>query len=89
MSYPIDDETLAELYAVALPSGAAHRRATADAAMAEALERAGWPDDPWTPLDDVRDVLGEVPEPTGRVHDDNCWKRHAPCLASKLLDLMP
>jgi hypothetical protein len=82
MSHPIDDATLADLYAVALPSGAAHRRAAADAATAEALGWAGWPDA-------VRAVLAEVPEPTGQIHDGGCWKRHAPCLASKLLDLMP
>lgn len=75
-------ESLADLYEVALPSGAAHQWATLEAEKAEALAWVGWPDN-------VYDLLDKVPARTGQIHDDACFTRHAPCLAARIHDLMP
>lgn len=86
-------ESLAELYEVALPSGAAHHRATFEAerddvlAYGAELAPLGMNRATANFLDDMWALLADVPEPTGKVHDEKCFTRHAPCLAARIHDL--
>lgn len=53
------------------------------ATLARALASHDRPDD--ATADALEDVLLEVPDaPVSQKHKDECWKRHASCLAEKL-----
>jgi hypothetical protein len=60
---------------------------------AELFRYLGQPDPDALTLPDLADSLSRyldaVPEARGGKHDDECWKRHAPCLAKRLLELLP
>jgi hypothetical protein len=83
-------EDLAELYAVALPSGAAIMREFADAEHRDLIADAADNRDYWDGFDDesaiqeIGKVLKKVSARTGKDHTDTCWKTHAPCLTLRI-----
>jgi len=82
---PITYADLAEYAEAADLPGAAHLRESADAELADELEDARGAQEE---LEGLRELLDQVPEPTGGAakHDEMCWRRHARCLADRLLD---
>lgn len=90
MSDVITRETLADLFEVAIPSGAATMRSLADEENRELIADAADYRDFWDGFDDdavaaeIGKVLRKVNARTGENHNPDCWKAHAPCLALKL-----
>jgi hypothetical protein len=83
MSAMITYADLADLAeAMGLP-GAGHLRLSADI---EAAEDRGLADDARDELYVLHEMLGEIPEPSPSAkHGDDCWQRHARCLADRIL----
>jgi hypothetical protein len=79
---PISDADIAELYeALGKPTEAEYCRAKCepdpDALTADEVAES------------VTNVIDAVPNNNRGRHDDDCWKKHAPCLAEKIRELLP
>jgi hypothetical protein len=79
---PISDADIAELYeALGKPTAAAYFRAKCqpdpEAITVDEL------------IDSISDMVDTVPDNTRGKHDDDCWKKHAHCLAEKIRELLP
>jgi hypothetical protein len=78
----VTNDDIADIYqALGEVTRAAHFRArlrpNPDALSADELAEA------------VTEVLDAVPDKGRGNHDDQCWQRHAPCLAEKIRELLP
>jgi hypothetical protein len=82
VSLVITETDLAELYAVALPSGAALHRERAEEEQADEIEALRNAD---AALDLVYEAISGIEDPKGDKHNETCRYRHAPCLAKYLL----
>lgn len=91
MSYPIDGATIADLFESIhgpFELGSMITRDRAADEVADELERlSGYSDVTWS----IEQTLNQVPDvdKSKGKHTDECWKLHAPCLASKLQELLP
>ena len=82
MSRPITRIDIAEIY-----------EALGDTARGALMRDLDEPDPDALTADELADGIAEVvnavPD-TGRgKHDDECWMRHAPCLADRIRELLP
>lgn len=80
MAEMIDGEVIAELYEALGLAGAQWMRASVELDQAAELDDLRAERDAWI------DVLDKVPQLSRGKHDETCWKRHAGCLADRLLN---
>lgn len=82
----IDDHTIAELYETLALPGTAHFRATAGEVTADDADEL---EDLREQVQRVVDDLEAIPEPAASAkHTGDCWRRHARCLADRLLEAL-
>lgn len=83
MTFPVTDESLAQLYAsIGLPLSAEHFRSRA--ASEKDLD-GEWATDL---VDALRQACAEIPDSKLKTHGADCWQLHAACLAERLIGII-
>jgi hypothetical protein len=83
MSRTITNEDIAEIYDALGDAGRAELLRHVDRPDPDALTAEELADEIWAAVD------GVVDSPSGAKHDSDCWRKHSPCLAEKIRELLP